>query len=85
MMMTTLSYRDCTELLNRVMHRDEGSLFHHRTTADHAESVGWRVSKALSDTASSILCSNRFDPDTALPLDTKTLPSSITDPDVTDT
>jgi hypothetical protein len=67
------------------MHRDEGSLFHHRTIADHAESVGGRVSKALSDTASSILCSNRFDPDTALPLDTKTLPSSITDPDVTDT
>jgi len=84
MMMTTLSYRDCADILNRVMHRDEGTLFHHRTIADHAESVGGRVSKALSDTASSILCSNGFDPDTALPLDTKTLPLSITKPEVTD-
>lgn len=83
-MMTKLSYRDCNGLLNRVMHRDEGELFCHRTIADHAESVGRRVSKALSDTASSILCSNGFDPDTALPLDTKALPSSITKPKVTD-
>jgi hypothetical protein len=78
MMMTTLSYRDCADILNRVMHRDEGTLFHHRTIADHAESVGGRVSKALSDTASSILCANGFDPDTALPLDTKTLPLPFT-------
>jgi len=72
------------EFLNRAMHRDEGELFRHRTIADHGESVGRRVSKALSDTASSILSANGFDPDTALPLDTKTLPSSITKPKVTD-
>ncbi|MBI9093917.1 MAG: hypothetical protein JEY71_03435 [Sphaerochaeta sp.] len=84
-MMTKLSYRDCTAILNRVMHRDEGELFHHRTIADHAESVGLRVSKALSDTASTILCSHAFDPDTAMPLDVEALPSSITKPKVTDT
>ncbi len=82
--MTMMSYRESAALLNRVMHRDEGALFHHRTMADHAESVGRRVSEALSDTASSILSSNGFDPDTALPLDAEALPGSITKPKVTD-
>ena len=82
--MTMMSYRESAAFLNRVMHRDEGALFHHRTMADHAESVGRRVSEALSDTASSILCSNGFDPDTALPLDAEALPGSITKPKVTD-
>jgi hypothetical protein len=85
MMVTTLSYRDCTDILNRVMHRDEGDLFHHRTIADHAKSVGRRVAGVLSDRASSILCANGFDPDTAVPLNATSLPGSITDPDVTDT
>ncbi len=84
-MITTLSYRDCADILNRVMHRDEGALFHHRTIADHAQSVGRRVAKVLADTASSILSANRFDPDTAIPRHTKSLPSSITNPNVTDT
>ena len=83
--MTMMSYRDCMDILNRVMHRGEGELFHHRTIADHAESVGGRVSTALSDTATSILSSNGFDPDTAMPLDVGALSRSITDPDVTDT
>ena len=84
-MMTMMSYRNCADFLNRVMHRDEGELFHHRTLADHAESVGRCVSKVLSDTASTILSSNGFDPDTAIPLDIKALPSSITAPKITDT
>jgi len=43
------------------------------------------VSDVLSDTASSILSANGFDPDTAVPLNAKSLPGSITHPDVTDT
>ena len=79
-----MSYRDCSGLLNRVMHRDKGELFHHRTIADHAESVSKRVSKVLSDTASSILRANDFDPETAIPLKVEALPPSITKPKVTD-
>ena len=84
-METQLSYRKSADLLNRVTHRDEGELFHHRTIADHAERVGRDISKVLSDTASTILCSHAFDPDTAMPLDVEALPSSITKPKVTDT
>jgi hypothetical protein len=66
------------------MHRDVKELFHHRTIADHAESVSKRVSEVLSDTASSILRANEFDPETAIPLNTEKLPPSITKPKVTD-
>ena len=81
---TMMSYRDCTSLLNQVMHRDEGEIFHHRTIAGHAESVSKRVSKVLSDTAFSILRANEFDPETAIPLNVEALPPSITKPKVTD-
>ncbi len=76
-MVTELSYRKSAKLLNRVMHREEGALFHHRTIADHAESVSKSVSEVLS--------SNGFDPDMAIPLNVEALLPSITKPKVTDT
>lgn len=74
------SYRDATMLLNRFLHRSEGSRFKETTFRDHIESSGKRISKAVEAIATDILNENGFDSKTGKPLNQRLLPVAITDP-----
>ena len=76
------SYRTTEYYVNRFLHREGSEAFHHRTIADGIESSGTALKVALNARVSEILMKNGFDPDTALPNDPKSLPRSITAPNM---
>lgn len=78
-----ISYRDATDILNRLLHRDQDSgRICLKTLSDSIDREGARIENFQEQSAKKVLEMNGFDPETCLP--EKTLPHEITHPQVAD-
>ena len=76
------SYRIAESLLNKYMHRGGYTSFHSRTITDFIEACGGELTKAIEKHALKVLEENNFNPETGLPVNPESLPSSIREPNV---
>ena len=72
------SYRDATDILNRLLGRTGSDTIKLRTLSDSMCRIGDEVSSTLSDVTAKILLMYGFDNESGLPMDGVALPGSIT-------
>ena len=81
-LVSSLSYRETTEVLNRVLHRENGNCVKTSTLEDWVESFGTALSEGYQCKAEDILGSYHVDRQSGIISEESSLPSSATDPDL---
>ena len=81
-LVSKLSYRDTTEVLNRVLHREECSKVKTSTLEDWVESFGESLSKGYESKAEDILDSYNVDRQSGIIAEGSSLPSSVLKPEL---
>ncbi len=82
LMITDVSYRKCSLLLNRTLNRPDEDGICFRTLKDYALRIGAGIDRAMTEDAEEILASHGFDPDTGLPVQPEMLDKGLTEPAV---